>query len=147
MFLGVLIWPLRCKLVWSQPSAVLRNGRRSLEQTLPAERLLDLNCGSRQLIRNAHAKFPQCPKTDGVQIMFTYTCCRCTNCAAEVVLEDRADSDTEIHRPPRPRTGHESCPHCRAVFLPENYYVKVSQLPLLMRAEVRDTRNERQPHR
>ena len=58
------------------------------------ERLLDLNCGSRQLIRNAHAKFPQSPKTDGVQIMFTYICCRCTNCAAEFALEDRADSDT-----------------------------------------------------
>ena len=66
--------------------------------------------------------------------MYTYTCCRCTNCAAQIVLEDRADSDTHIiHRPPRPRTGREACPYCRAVFVPENYYVKESGSPLLMR--------------
>jgi len=67
-------------------------------------------------------------------MMYTYTCCRCTNCAAQIVLEDRADSDSIIHRPPRPRAGREACPYCRAVFVPENYYVKESGSPLLLRA-------------
>jgi hypothetical protein len=66
--------------------------------------------------------------------MFTYTCCRCTKCAAEVALEDRAESDHKIHKSPRPRTGHETCPHCRAVFLPETYYVRETGVPLLVRA-------------
>ena len=37
--------------------------------------------------------------------MYTYTCCRCTNCSAQVVLVDRADSETVAHRPSRPRSG------------------------------------------
>jgi hypothetical protein len=66
--------------------------------------------------------------------MYTYICCRCTNCAAEIVLEDRADSVGQlIHRPPRPRSGHEACPYCRAVFVPEGYYVKETGSPLLAR--------------
>jgi hypothetical protein len=69
--------------------------------------------------------------------MYTYICCRCTNCAAQVVLEDRAGSDGQlVHRPPRPRSGREACPYCRAVFVPENYYVKESGSPLLARAQV-----------
>ena len=64
--------------------------------------------------------------------MYTYICCRCTNCSAEIVLEDRADSDM-MHRPPRPRSGSEACPYCRAVFVPERYYVKESATPLLER--------------
>jgi hypothetical protein len=62
--------------------------------------------------------------------MYTYTCCRCTNCSAQIVLEDRAESETMIHRPPRPRSGSEVCPYCHAVFVPENYYVKDSVSPL-----------------
>ena len=72
--------------------------------------------------------------------MYTYTCCRCTNCAAQIPLEDRADSDTLIHRPPRPRGGHEACPYCRAVFAPENYYVVTSESPLLLRTYVETIR-------
>jgi hypothetical protein len=53
--------------------------------------------------------------------MYTYICCRCTNCAAEIVLEDRADSESHLmHHPPRPRSGREACPYCRAVFVTEN---------------------------
>jgi hypothetical protein len=66
--------------------------------------------------------------------MYTYTCCRCTNCAAQIVLEDRADAETHrIQRPPRPRAGREACPYCRTVFEPENYYVKQNESPLLLR--------------
>jgi hypothetical protein len=67
--------------------------------------------------------------------MYTYICCRCTNCAAQIVLEDRADPDSHLmHGPPRPRSGREACPYCRAVFVPESYYVKESESPLLVRA-------------
>jgi hypothetical protein len=68
-------------------------------------------------------------------MIYTYTCCRCTNCAAQIALEEWADSETHvIHRPPRPRMGREACPYCRAVFVPENYYIKETGSPLLMRA-------------
>jgi hypothetical protein len=67
--------------------------------------------------------------------MYTYICCRCTNCTAQIVLEDRAGADTNLrHGPPRPRAGREACPYCRAVFVPENYYVTESWSPLLLRA-------------
>ena len=69
--------------------------------------------------------------------MYTYTCCRCTSCAAQIPLEDRADSDTLIHRPPRPRGGHEACPYCGAEFAPRNYYITESVSPLLLRAYVK----------
>ena len=69
--------------------------------------------------------------------MYTYICCRCTKCAAQIVLEYQANSDTELlHRPPRPRAGREACPYCREVFEPENYYFKESGTPLLWRAQV-----------
>ena len=64
--------------------------------------------------------------------MYTYTCCRCTKCGAELVLEDRADSDTALmHRPPRPRPGREACAFCREVFAPGSYYIKESSSRLL----------------
>ena len=34
--------------------------------------------------------------------MYTYTCCRCTKCEAQIVLEDRADANL-IYKLPRPR--------------------------------------------
>jgi hypothetical protein len=74
-------------------------------------------------------------RVEGAPIMYTYTCCRCMNCTARIVLEDRADPDTDsLHRPPRPRQGREACPYCRAVFMPASYYVTESELPLLLRA-------------
>ena len=43
--------------------------------------------------------------------MYTYVCCRCKSCSAQIVLEDRGSSDTNsLHRPPRPRAGREACP-------------------------------------
>jgi hypothetical protein len=67
--------------------------------------------------------------------MYTYTCCRCKNCTARIVLEERPDSDNnELHGPPRAQVGREACPYCRAVFVPEGYYVTESELPLLLRA-------------
>ena len=33
--------------------------------------------------------------------MYTYTCCRCTKCDAQIVLEDRADANL-IYKLPRP---------------------------------------------
>jgi hypothetical protein len=66
--------------------------------------------------------------------MYTYICCRCTNCVAQIALEERADSGTEVlHSPPRQRAGREACPYCRAVFTPESYYVGESETPLLQR--------------
>jgi hypothetical protein len=67
--------------------------------------------------------------------MYKYLCCRCINCGAQIVLENRADSHTDlVLRPPRPRTGREACPYCRAVFVTENYYERESGTPLLQRA-------------
>ena len=65
--------------------------------------------------------------------MYSYICCRCTNCAAQIALEYQGDSDTS-RRPPRPRVGREACPYCRAVFVPESYYVTENETPLLRRA-------------
>jgi hypothetical protein len=65
--------------------------------------------------------------------MYTYICCRCTNCAARIALEEWADSGYLPNRPPRPRPGREACPYCRAVFVAERYYVTESGSPLLQR--------------
>jgi hypothetical protein len=66
--------------------------------------------------------------------MYTYVCCRCKNCSAQIVLEDRGNSDTNsLRRPPRPRAGREACPYCRAVFIPANYYIAESGTPILLR--------------
>jgi len=66
--------------------------------------------------------------------MYTYTCCRCTNCAAQIVLEELGGSNTLLHRPARPRAGREACPYCRTVFVSEKYYIAESETPLLERA-------------
>jgi hypothetical protein len=68
-------------------------------------------------------------------IMYAYTCCRCTNCAAQIVLEEQGGSNTNLfRRPARPRAGREACPYCRTVFVPEKYYVAESETPLLQQA-------------
>jgi hypothetical protein len=67
--------------------------------------------------------------------MYTYVCCRCTNCTAQIVLENREDPGTNlIHRLPRPRSGREACPYCRTVFVPESYYIRESAAPLAAHA-------------
>ena len=67
--------------------------------------------------------------------MYAYTCCRCTNCAAQIVLEEQGGSNTDLfRRPARPRAGRAACPYCRTVFVPETYYVAQSETPLLQRA-------------
>jgi hypothetical protein len=65
--------------------------------------------------------------------MYTYVCCRCTNCTAQIVLENREDPNL-LHRPPRPRAGREACPYCRTVFVPQSYYIKESVAPLALHA-------------
>jgi len=68
--------------------------------------------------------------------MYAYTCCRCTNCAAQIVLEEQGGSNTNLfRRPARPRAGREACPYCRTVFVPEAYYVAENETPLLERAQ------------
>jgi hypothetical protein len=63
--------------------------------------------------------------------MYTYVCCRCTNCAAQILLENREDPNSNLlHRVPRPRAGREACPYCRTVFVPQSYYIKESTAPL-----------------
>jgi hypothetical protein len=67
--------------------------------------------------------------------MYTYLCCRCKNCSAQIVLQDGGDSDTNLpQRPPRPRAGREACSYCRAVFIPASYYITESGTPILVRA-------------
>jgi hypothetical protein len=67
--------------------------------------------------------------------MYTYLCCRCRNCEAQIFLEDREDPATNLfHRVPRPRAGREACPYCRTVFVPANYYIKESAAPLALHA-------------
>jgi hypothetical protein len=65
--------------------------------------------------------------------MQTYICCRCPKCEAQIVLEDRADTNF-FHKLPRPRPEREACPYCRAVFVPLNYYVRESASPMALRA-------------
>jgi hypothetical protein len=67
--------------------------------------------------------------------MYTYVCCQCTNCGAQVLLENREDPKTNVlNRVPRPRTGREICLDCRTVFVPNTYYVKESAGPLYSHA-------------
>ena len=66
--------------------------------------------------------------------MYVYTCCRCTNCVAQIVLEEQGGSNTLFRRPARPRARREACLYCRTVFAPETYYVAESETPLLQRA-------------
>ena len=62
--------------------------------------------------------------------MYAYICCRCTKCAARIVLEEWAESMYLLHRPVRPRPRHQICPFCSAAFAPERYYVTESGAPL-----------------
>src|SRR5277367_6086553 len=67
----------------------------------------------------------------GGQTVHTYVCCQCTNCGTELLLEYREDPKTNIlNGVPRPRTGHETCPECRSIFVPVTYYVKECAGPL-----------------
>jgi hypothetical protein len=62
--------------------------------------------------------------------MYTYLCCRCTKCAARIVLEEWADAMFLRHRPVCARSRHQVCPFCSAAFAPERYYVTESGAPL-----------------
>jgi hypothetical protein len=63
--------------------------------------------------------------------MYTYMCCKCTNCTARIVLEEWADSGMYLlHRPVRSRPRHQACPYCRTLFAPERYYITESGAPL-----------------
>jgi hypothetical protein len=67
--------------------------------------------------------------------MYTYVCCRCTNCNAQIVLEEQSGSHPDsLRRLPRPRVGREACPYCRTVFVSKTYYAIESETPLLQRA-------------
>ena len=51
--------------------------------------------------------------------MYTYIYCRCKNCAAQIVLEERGGSNTNLfRRPARPRAGREACPSLSGYFWP-----------------------------
>jgi hypothetical protein len=64
--------------------------------------------------------------------MYTYLCCRCPNCEAQIFLEDRENPAANLFRGvPRPRAGREACPYCRTVFVPKKYYITESDSPLL----------------
>jgi hypothetical protein len=74
--------------------------------------------------------------------MFTYVCCRCTNCAARVVLEEWTEPGMYLlHRPSRPRAGREACPYCRSVFPAEQYYITESASPLTAAASLRNLKD------
>jgi len=74
--------------------------------------------------------------------MYTYLCCRCTKCAARIVLEEWAESMYLLHRPARARPRHQICPFCESAFAPERYYVTESGAPLAVSGrsvEMRDS--------
>lgn len=73
--------------------------------------------------------------------MFTYLCCRCTKCAARIVLEEWAESMYLLHRPVRSRPRHQVCPFCSAAFAPERYYVTESGAPLAVSARAMEMRD------
>jgi hypothetical protein len=62
--------------------------------------------------------------------MYTYLCCRCTKCAARIVLEEWAESMYLLHRPVRSRPRYQKCPFCDSAFAPDRYYVTESGAPL-----------------
>lgn len=62
--------------------------------------------------------------------MYTYLCCRCTKCAARIVLEEWAESMYLLHRPVRQRARQQMCPFCESPFAPDRYYVTESGAPL-----------------
>jgi len=62
--------------------------------------------------------------------MYTYLCCRCTKCAARIVLEEWAESMYLLHRPARARPRYQMCPFCDSAFAPDRYYVTESGAPL-----------------
>src|SRR5271154_6416394 len=66
----------------------------------------------------------------GRSAMYTYLCCRCTKCAARIVLEEWAESMYLLHRPVRSRPRHQMCPFCESSFAPDRYYVTESGAPL-----------------
>jgi hypothetical protein len=79
--------------------------------------------------------------------MYTYLCCRCTKCAARIVLEEWAESMYLLHRPERPRPRHQVCPFCSAAFAPDRYYVTESGAPLAVSGCVMEIQDPLRPLR
>ena len=75
--------------------------------------------------------------------MYTYLCCRCTKCAARIVLEEWAESMYLLHRPVPARPQHQMCPFCDSAFAPERYYVTESGAPLAVSGRVMEIQESR----
>jgi hypothetical protein len=84
----------------------------------------------RNFVRGSERVAPILANYPGRHVMYTYLCCRCTKCAARIVLEEWAESIYLLHRPVRPRPRHQRCPFCESAFAPERYYVTESGAPL-----------------
>ena len=77
--------------------------------------------------------------------MYTYLCCRCTKCAARIVLEEWAESRYLLHRPVRSRPRYQMCPFCESAFAPDRYYVTESGAPLSVSGRTVEMRDSLPP--
>jgi hypothetical protein len=56
--------------------------------------------------------------------MPSYLCCRCPKCSAKIVLDLMPGlRPVSMDVATKGRTGREACSYCRAVFVPDNYYI------------------------
>jgi hypothetical protein len=56
--------------------------------------------------------------------MPSFLCCRCPKCSAKIVLDQMPGlGPFSVDLAAKDRTGREACSYCRAIFVPENYYI------------------------
>jgi hypothetical protein len=63
--------------------------------------------------------------------MFAYLCRRCNFCGSEFILEQMEDPGTGRGGSSSDTSVSNTCPSCRALFLPESYFVLQSAEPLM----------------
>jgi hypothetical protein len=63
--------------------------------------------------------------------MFAYLCRRCGACGSEFILEQMEDPGSGRGGSSGERALGNTCPTCRSLFVPENYFVLQSAEPLV----------------
>lgn len=63
--------------------------------------------------------------------MFAYLCRKCGACGSEFVLEYLEDPGSGRGGSNSERSLENTCPSCRALFVPESYFVLQSAEPLI----------------
>ena len=63
--------------------------------------------------------------------MFAYLCRKCSFCGSEFILEQMEDPGTGRSGSSSETSVSNTCPSCRAIFVPESYFVVQSAEPLM----------------